>query len=71
MAAAALSGNLYAAYGYNKLLFLTLPIIAADLIFEEIRYIKSGARNLSLISRVFIYSEIAALILFGIIRNIL
>ncbi len=71
MAAAAVSGNLYVAYGYNKLLFLTLPIIAADLIYEEIRYIKSGARNLSLFSRVFIYLEIAVLLLFGIIRNIL
>lgn len=71
MIVSALNGDFYAAYGYNKLLFCTLPLIAAVFAAEELRYIKTGQRELSKFSKIFIYAEITLLILFGILRNIL
>lgn len=65
------AGDFFSAYGYNKLLFITLPLILADFLLEEIRYIKTGSRRILLLSKIFVYVEIIALLLFGIVRNIL
>lgn len=71
MFVAVANGDLYSAYGYNKLLFFTLPFLASDFVIEEIRFIKNGKRDFLRISKFFIYSEIIALIIFGTVRNIL
>lgn len=71
MLTACLSGDFCSAYGYNKLLFITLPMIIFVLFAEEMRYIKTGNRKLLKSSKIFIYIEIVLLIAFGIARNIL
>lgn len=58
------------AYGYNRVLFLTWPLIAGIFAAEEIRYIKSGKRNMCIISKAVLWIEIIVLIVFGIVRNI-
>lgn len=62
--------DFYSAFGYNKALFILMPIIAALILSEEIRYIKSGKREPLLISKIILWIMIALLIGFGIIRNL-
>ena len=71
MLAAALRGNFKEAYGYNRLLFLTLPVISLVLAVEEIKYIRTGSRQMFRLSQVILWSEIILLLIFGIIRNII
>lgn len=71
MLTACLSGDFFAAYGYNKLLFITLPLILFVILAEELRYIKTGRHEMLKASKIFIYIEITLLIIFGIARNIL
>lgn len=59
-----------AAFKANEALFITLPIVLLVLIFEEIRYIKSGTRKLCKTTSVFLWAETVILILYGIIRNL-
>ncbi len=59
------------AYGYNKALFLTWPLILFAVIFVEIDYIRIGKRTVRPFVRILIIIEIIILVLFGIIRNII
>lgn len=59
-----------AAYGYNKALFLTWPVIAGVFVVEEIKYIRRGERKMYPASRVILSVEIIFLLLFAIVRNI-
>ena len=59
------------AFGYNKALFVTLPILFLFLLFEEIKYIKSGTRRFSKVTQVFLILEAVFLVIFGIVRNII
>ena len=63
--------DFFAAYGYNKALFVTLLPMLIILLAEEIRYIKSGNRKFSRFSCVFFTLEAVFLVLFGIVRNII
>lgn len=58
------------AFSYNKALFILLPIILAVFIYEEIRYIKTGRRTFKKLSNIILWTSCAALVVFGIIRNI-
>ncbi|MEE0866826.1 MAG: DUF2752 domain-containing protein [Clostridia bacterium] len=58
------------AYEANEALFITLPFVFAVLIYEEIRYIKTGERRMRRFSAAFLGAEIVILILYGIIRNL-
>lgn len=57
------------AYSYNKCLFITWPLIVIPFIFSEVKYIKTGHRNIGKLN-ILLFMEIAILIIFGIIRNI-
>lgn len=59
-----------AAFAYNPVIFVTLPILAVVFLVEFVRYIKSGKRELSRFSKVIVYAEIVILVVYGIIRNI-
>lgn len=62
--------DFYAAYGYNKALFITLPIILGILAVQEITYIKTGTRALAKVYKLVLWVAIAALLVFGVIRNL-
>ena len=66
-----LSLDFSSAYYYNRAVFLTLPVILSFLLYEEIKYIKSGNRKFSKASRIFFITEAALLIVFGIARNLI
>ena len=59
------------AFGYNKALFLTWPVILAVFIYYEVRYIKTGVRALSRAFNILLWAEIILLLLFGVVRNII
>ena len=58
------------AYSYNKLIFLTWPLIVIPLLHTEIRYIKIGERNPGKLS-ILLWIEIGLLVVFGVIRNLI
>ena len=58
------------AYAYNPFLFFNLPIILFCIGYSEFRYIKTGQRSLGRLS-VVLWVEIALLLLFGVVRNII
>lgn len=58
-----------AAYSYNKLIFLTWPLVAIPLLHSEIRYIKTGERKSDEFNFM-LWIEIGLLLVFGVIRNI-
>lgn len=60
-----------AAYGYNKALFLTLPLILFAVVSIETDYISTGKRRARPFVRWLLIIEIIILVLFGIIRNII
>ena len=62
--------DLVAAYAYNKLLFLTWPIILFILVYQEYNYVRYGKRALAPFNFL-AWTEIVLLVLFGILRNIL
>lgn len=70
MLSAAFKGEFAIAYGYNKFLFITFPIIIIIWGSEEIRYIKNGQRKMSRFSELVLSAEIVFLIIFGILRNV-
>ena len=59
------------AYGYNKALFLTWPLIAFAVISSEMDYIRSGKRTVKPFVQILLIIEIIILAMFGIIRNII
>lgn len=64
-------GNFTEAYGYNKGLFITMPIILTIFTLDEIHYIKSGHRQMSRFFKLILVAEIVFLLIFGILRNII
>ncbi|MBQ4526845.1 MAG: DUF2752 domain-containing protein [Clostridia bacterium] len=60
-----------AAFGYNPVLFVTLPIMLIIYLIHQIRYIRTGERQLSLLMKIAMIVEIVILIAFGILRNII
>jgi len=58
-----------AAYGYNKLLFTTWPLIALPFIYSEISYIKTGIRRFGRLSFL-LWTELFLMIVFTVLRNI-
>ena len=71
MLAAAFRGSFKEAFGYNRALFLTLPVIVFILAAEEFKYIRTGSRQMSRLSQVILWCEIILLLIFGIVRNII
>ena len=71
MAEALIKLDFKSAYGYNKVLFLSLPILFIFFVYEEFRFIKTGKYKINKVTNVFLISEIIILLAFGIIRNII
>jgi len=69
MIVAALNFDFAAAFSYNKMLFVTLPIIGCILIYNEIVYIVKGTRS-SKYTEPILYIEIVLLVIFCIVRNL-
>ena len=70
MILAMLKFDFITAYGYNKLLFLTWPIIMFILVYQEYQYVRYRKRTLEPFNFL-AYTELTLLIVFGIMRNIL
>lgn len=68
MAAFLLKGNLRRAWLSNPFLLATLPVFMY-LVFREFK--KPAAPRARYVSRIILYAYIAALVLFGVLRNIL
>ena len=69
MIAAAARLDFVAAYSYNKLIFLTWPIIVIPLLYSEIRYVKIGERNPGKLTFL-LWIEIVLFLIFGLLRNL-
>lgn len=63
--------DFYTAFGYNKLLFITLPIVFIVFIHYEVKYIKTGDKALPVFSKFVIAGEAVLLLIFGIVRNLI
>lgn len=61
--------DFYSAFGYNKALFVTMPIILYLVFSVERKYVITGKRYLEKWERYLAYGEIAVLVIFGIVRN--
>ena len=59
------------AFGYNRFLFVTMPIMLILFICNEGRYIKTGERDLDKLSKCMVFGEAVLLLAFGIIRNLI
>lgn len=70
MLIAILQGDLHSAFHYNSFLFLTLPIIVACLVWNEICYVKNKNTGSKVINAV-LWVEIASALIFGIVRNLI
>ena len=57
------------AFSHNPVIFVTLPALLVLYLAETIRYIKSGDRRLSTVSKIILAVEIVLLMIYGIIRN--
>lgn len=57
------------AFFHNPVIFVTLPVLLALYLAETIRYIKSGDKRLSTVSKIILSVEIVLLMIYGIIRN--
>lgn len=62
--------DFYSAFGYNKAVFVTLPVLAYLLLSYEIRYIKTGQRRMSRFEKWVAVTELVLLLAFGVIRNL-
>lgn len=63
--------DFYAAYGYNKCIFVTIPIIAYVFISSEINYVKNGRRTLCGAAKYAAAAECILLLVFGVVRNLI
>lgn len=64
-----LKGNFEKAYYYNRLIFILLPLFFIFFVKWSVDYIRTGKIRHSKIEIVLVFSIVAALLLFGIIRN--
>ncbi len=63
--------DFYSAFGYNKLIFVTLPVLALIFFNFEYNYIKTGEAKLNKPVQWIGYLELALLLVFGVVRNII
>lgn len=70
MIMAVISSDFKNAFGYNKLLFITLPFILGIWLYSESCYVIKGKRKNRLFYAVLL-AETVLMLIFGIIRNIL
>ena len=63
--------DFYSAFGYNKLLFVTMPVILYLVFSVERKYVVTGKRYLAKWEKCLAYVEIALLVIFGVVRNLL
>ena len=63
--------DFYGAYSYNKALFLSLPVLIFAFLYQKWVYIKTGSRSLKPAIKVILWAEIAFLLVFGAVRNII
>lgn len=59
------------AYACNKMMFVTWPLIVAFILYNRIRYIRTGSSLMPVWTQVLMIAYIVVLILFAVIRNIL
>jgi len=59
-----------AAFSFNPVLFVTLPFVVICLLYERITYIKTGRKEMHPVCKVFLFIEIAILLVYGVVRNI-
>jgi len=70
MIMAAVKFDFAAAYSYNKCLFFMSPILLLTFLYSEFLFIKYNKRTDSLLN-IILWAEIIALIVFGVVRNII
>ena len=59
-----------AAFHYNPVIFVTLPLILGCLVYERVTYIRTGHNKFHPLHDILLGTEIAVLIIYGVIRNI-
>ena len=59
-----------AAYNYNKVLFLLLPVLLAVYTYQLYRYIRYNNNKLTKVQSAILYIAVALLLVWGIIRNL-
>ena len=57
------------AFKYNPFIFITGPFLLAYLVFSEIKYIKTGNRQMGK-WEIFIWAELALALVYSILRNV-
>ena len=70
MIVALLRFDFASAYGYNKFLFVTSPLLLFLWVYSEWNYIKKGERDIGRLN-VVLYIEGVMMFVFGIVRNII
>lgn len=58
-----------AAYHYNKVLFLLLPILLAVFSYQLYRYIRYNETKLTKVQLAILYIAVALLVIWGFVRN--
>ena len=58
------------AYGYNKFLFVTSPLLIFLWVYSEWNYIKNGTRDIGRLN-VLLYIEGVMMFVFGVVRNLI
>ena len=57
------------AFKYNPFIFITGPFLLAYLVFSEIKYIKTGNRQMGK-WEIFIWAELALALVYSVLRNV-
>ena len=70
MIVAAARLNFSKSFWLNPYLFTNLPVILFCLVYSDIRYIKTGEREIGWV-KIVLYIEIALALVFGVLRNVL
>ncbi len=70
MVVAAVKLNFRAAFWLNPYLFINLPVILFCIVYMDVKYIKTGEREIGWV-KVVLYIEIALALAFGVVRNVL
>ena len=68
MLLAALRLDFAAAYRYNPFLFVTSPLLLFCIVYPDIVYIRTGGVDIGR-ARILLWIEIAAALIFGVVRN--
>lgn len=59
-----------AAYNYNKVLFLLLPVLLAVFTYQLYRYVRYDNTKLTKVQSAILYIAVALLVIWGIVRNL-